>query len=177
LIKVPCTPYDPADARKLVAASGYTNPTVHLLAIGTTVAQFIQAEEAAVGINVVITTVDNATSLTYRAAGNYDAALGGRTLSGPDPSGMTYPFFDTAGDLNVSGYSNPRMDYVLTHGLEATNPKARAVYYHVAMQILHDDRPVIVLYDQTAIAAYSTSVTGVEQASSGFVSVADAQFK
>ena len=31
LIKVPCTPYDPADARKLVATSGFPNPTVHLL--------------------------------------------------------------------------------------------------------------------------------------------------
>ena len=29
--KVPCTPYDPADAKRLVAASGFSNPTVHLL--------------------------------------------------------------------------------------------------------------------------------------------------
>ena len=27
-IKVPCTPYDPADARRLVARSGIANPTV-----------------------------------------------------------------------------------------------------------------------------------------------------
>src|SRR5262249_24610805 len=141
-VKVPCTPYDPADARKLVAASGVSNPTVHLLALGGTTAieaQFIQSEAAAVGINVVIETTDNATSLLRRASGSYDAALGGRTLNSFDPSGMTYPFFDTGGDLNVSGYSNPRMDYVLAHGLQATDPKARAVYYHVAMQILHDD--------------------------------------
>ena len=56
--KVPCTPYDPADAKKLVAASGFPNPTVHLLTPNATdcvrLAQFIQAEEAAVGINVVI---------------------------------------------------------------------------------------------------------------------------
>ena len=29
--KVPCTPYDPADAQQLVARSGIANPTVHLL--------------------------------------------------------------------------------------------------------------------------------------------------
>ena len=61
---MPCTPYDPADAKKLVAASGFPNPTVHLLTPNTSdrllVAQFIQAEEAAVGINVVIDTIDSA---------------------------------------------------------------------------------------------------------------------
>ena len=53
-----CTPYDPGDAKKLVAQSGFPNPTVHLLTSNATdmlqLAQFIQAEEAAVGINVVI---------------------------------------------------------------------------------------------------------------------------
>jgi peptide/nickel transport system substrate-binding protein len=179
-IKVPCTPYDPADARKLVAASGYSNPTVHLLAQSAVTpqfeAQFIQSEEAAVGINVVIETTDNATTLARRAAGTFDACLGGRQPGSPDPHQMTYPFFETAGDLNVSGYSNPRMDYVLTHGLEATNPKARAVYYQVAMQIIHDDRPVIVLYAPTFISAFSAVVSGVERTASGFVSVVNAQF-
>ncbi len=63
--KVPCTPYDPKDARKLVAASGIQNPTVHLLTSlindDRVVAQFIQAQEAAVGINVVIDSTDTAT--------------------------------------------------------------------------------------------------------------------
>ena len=181
-IRVPCTPYDPADARNLVAASGYSNPTVHLLAAGGPTsqfeAQFIQSEEAAVGINVVIETADNATTTTRRTAGSFDACLGGRQPGSPDPHDMTYPILATAGDINFSGYSNPRMDYVLTHGLEATNPKARAVYYHVAMQIIHDDRPIIVLYAPTGIAAYnSTSATGVERTTSGFVSVVNAQLR
>ena len=29
--KVPCTPYDPTDAKKLVSQSGFSNPTVHLM--------------------------------------------------------------------------------------------------------------------------------------------------
>ena len=35
-IKVPCTPYNPRDAKKLVAKSGFPNPTVHLLTGNTT---------------------------------------------------------------------------------------------------------------------------------------------
>src|SRR5205814_2107464 len=45
--KVPCTPYDPNDAKKLLATSGFPNPTVHLLVAVTSdnlrLAQFIQA--------------------------------------------------------------------------------------------------------------------------------------
>src|SRR5262249_19874697 len=70
---VRCTPYDPGNAKKLVAKSGIANPTVHLLATaGSTLAQFIQAQEAAVGINVVIDTVDQATLTAREQAGNFD---------------------------------------------------------------------------------------------------------
>ena len=59
--KVPCTPYNPKHAKQLVAESGFSHPTVHLLT-GTRdevrLAQFIQAQEDAVGINVVIESVD-----------------------------------------------------------------------------------------------------------------------
>src|SRR5205085_797687 len=33
---IPCTPYNPSDARRLVAASGFPNPTVHLMARNST---------------------------------------------------------------------------------------------------------------------------------------------
>ena len=56
-------PTTPKHAKKLVAASGFPNPTVHLLTTNTTdrlrLAQFIQAQEAAVGINVVIDSTDS----------------------------------------------------------------------------------------------------------------------
>ena len=55
---IKCTPYDPTQAKALVAASGISNPTVNLMvptaAVGLRQAQFLQAEEAAVGIKVNI---------------------------------------------------------------------------------------------------------------------------
>jgi len=56
--RITCTPYDPADARRLVAASGVAHPTLHVV-VGPgsddrRLAEFIQAQEAAVGIEVVI---------------------------------------------------------------------------------------------------------------------------
>jgi peptide/nickel transport system substrate-binding protein len=180
-LTIPCTPYDPADARKLVARSGFTNPTVHLLVASVldrlTLAQFIQAEEAAVGINVVIDSTDNVTAVSRAQAGNFDVYVFGKTASVPDPID-NFGGLETTSGTNYGGYSNPRLDYVLANALKATQFEPRVVNYRVAAEIVHDDRPVIPLYHLTTFAAYSTNVTGVEQApASADILVAYAQLK
>src|SRR4051794_30219800 len=51
---VKCTPYNPAQAKKLVQQSGVSSPTVHLMvptgSVALRQAQFLQSEEQAVGI-------------------------------------------------------------------------------------------------------------------------------
>jgi peptide/nickel transport system substrate-binding protein len=177
-MKVPCTPYDPRDARRLVAASGVASPTVHILT-GTgnnTLAQFIQAQEAAVGINVVIDTADGAALTALRDSGHFDVTGAAMVPGQPDPNTEIYQQIVTSGARNYGGYSNPRLDYVLANGLKATEPKARAVDYHVAQQIIHDDRPLIVLYNGVTIVGVSRNVTGVQLTPVGAVTVVNARF-
>jgi peptide/nickel transport system substrate-binding protein len=177
--RVPCTPYDPADARKLVAASGFANPTVHLLATSTTsrLAQFIQAEEAQVGIDVVIDSTDMATNQSFTLGGHFDTALV-TSASDPDPNTLLYNALDTNGATNAPGYSNPRLDYVLAHALEASSFKARAVDYRVAQQIIHDDRPIIVLYSRPLFLAFNSSLlSGIALTATGSPSLVNAQYK
>ena len=95
---VKCTPYNPAEAKKLVQQSGVSYPTVHLMVptatAGLRLAQFIQAEEAAVGINVIILSTDFVTSLSKADAGTYDMfqiGWSGRV----DPDGNIYQFVAT----------------------------------------------------------------------------------
>jgi peptide/nickel transport system substrate-binding protein len=178
-IKVPCTPYDPADARKLVASSGFQSPTIHMLENGfDRTAQLIQADEAAVGINVVIDPAGSNAAETARLnAGDFDTWLGAREPGAPDPHQVIYRVVGTNRDNNYGRYSNPRLDYVLANGLKATQMKARAVYYRVAQQIIHDDRPLIVLDNRTSLVAYSTGVTGVALDYKGQVQLANAQLK
>jgi peptide/nickel transport system substrate-binding protein len=180
LTKIPCTPYDPQDARRLVAKSGSPNPTVHLLSANDTtslaLAQFIQAEEAAVGINVVLDTTDSSTELARLTAGSFDAALNSWSGQG-DPNGNTYRFFDTAGTSNYGGYSSPRMDYVLANGLKAVQQKDRAVNYRVAQQIAQNDRPRIFLDAPLQVTAYSTSVGGIAINNGGQLLLGYAQLK
>jgi peptide/nickel transport system substrate-binding protein len=178
LTKIPCTPYDPNDARKLVAASGIPNPSFRLLVSNTPDglrrAQFIQAQAEAVGFDVAIDAVDSATTTFRRTSGDFDVYLGGLTPGGVDPSSTD--FLGTADVRNYPGYSNPRLDYVLANGLKATDPNARAVNYRVAQQIVQADRPYIPLYNPATFVGVSTSVTGVGLRGDGVIDVSHARY-
>jgi peptide/nickel transport system substrate-binding protein len=176
-----CTPYDPADARKLVARSGIANPTVHWLTTTATdnvrLAQFLQAEEAAVGINVVIDTVDSATVAANVASGNFDTMLAG-PASGANPDVNFYRYFASSGSSNFGGYSNPRLDLILSNTRNANTPAALRTLYHAAQQILIADRPAIILYHSARYAGVRDDVAGVQQFSADLVlRVAFAQYK
>lgn len=161
---IKCTPYDPQDARKLVARSGYSNPTVHLLVTTSTIslqlAQFIQAEEAAVGINVVIDSADPSTQLSLQASGGFETVNGGWSGS-PAVDRNVYQFIDTNGSRNYGGYSNPRVDRILDRARRSTDPKEMKALYHQALAIVLAARPIIFLDHATVYAAVSSAVKGV----------------
>jgi peptide/nickel transport system substrate-binding protein len=178
--KIPCTTYNPKDARKLVAASGFSNPTVRLLTRNLTdtlrEAQFIQAQEAAVGINVVIDVTDIATLQARETSGDFDAALYG-FAGDSDPNTVIGRFLLSTGDSNYSGYSNPRLDLILSNGVKATSIQARSTLYRVAQEIIAADRPIIYLFNAVTSGAASTAVTGVGMTANGLMTVANAQFR
>jgi peptide/nickel transport system substrate-binding protein len=179
--RVPCTRYDPKDAKRLVAASGYPLPiTVHLLipAGGNQLeSQVIQSEEAAVGFDVVVDSVAAATYLARANAGNFDVFQIAEPQTDPDPNSFIYPYLDTAGSLNRSGYSSPSLDYVLANALRATDPKARAVDYRVAQQIVHADRPIIVLRENVSYGVFDSTLKGIQFNPFGTLLFANAQYK
>jgi ABC-type transport system substrate-binding protein len=140
-------------------------------------AQLIQAEESAVVINVVIDEESAATFTALAVSGNFDAAVGSENAADPDPNSLIYKRVATTGDDNYGGYSNPRLDYVLNQALEATSFKARAVYYRVAQQIIHNDRPYIILYNPTTLLAYSAILKGIEVNPFGAPIFVNAQYR
>ena len=177
---VKCTPYNPTQAKQLVAQSGVSNPTVHLMVptatAGLRLAQFIQAQEQAVGINVVVDSTDFLTSLSKADAGTYDTfqiGWSGRV----DPDGNIYQFVATTGSQNDSGYSNPRLDLILDNARKATTTTARGTLYKAAEQILITDRPLIFLYFPVIRAGLAKQLQGVTMYPDTLVRVAFAQFK
>jgi len=177
---VKCTPYNPTQAKKLVQQSGISNPTVHLMVpVGTVAlrqAQFMQAEEEAVGIHVVIESTDFVTSLSKADAGTYDTfqiGWSGRV----DPDGNIYQFVGTTGSQNDSGYTNPRLDLILNNARKAATDKARQTLYRAAQRIMLTDRPLIYLYHAVTRAGLSKQLTGVTMYPDTLVRVAFAATK
>jgi peptide/nickel transport system substrate-binding protein len=177
---VKCTPFNPTQAKKLVAASGISNPTIHLMVPTATAAlrqaQFLQAEEAAVGIKVVIDSTDFVTSLAKADAGTYETfqiGWSGRV----DPDGNIYQFVATTGSQNDSGYSNPRLDLILNNARKAATTKARATLYRAAQKIMLADRPLIYLYHPVTRASVSTSLKGLRMYPDTLLRVAFAEYK
>jgi peptide/nickel transport system substrate-binding protein len=181
--KVPCTPYDPKDAKRLVAVSGYPLPiTVHLQIAsgnsgGLAEGQIIQSEEAAVGFNVILDVLPGPTYSAALQSGHFDVVVNAQSPTDPDPNSYIYPWFDTAGAGNFAGYSNPRLDYVLANALKATDPKARAVDYRAAQQILQADRPVIVLRESIQYGIFDSDLSGIQLNPFGVMILANAQYK
>jgi peptide/nickel transport system substrate-binding protein len=161
---IKCEKFSPARAKQLVQQSGISNPTVHLMVPTGTVAlqqaQFVQAEEKDVGINVVIDPTDFVTSLSKADAGTYEAfqiGWSGRV----DPDGNIYQFVATDGGQNDSGYSNPRLDLILRNARKATSEHARRTLYHAAQRIMLQDRPLIYLYHNVTRAGIAKNLTGI----------------
>ena len=177
---VKCTAYNPTQARKLVQSAGISNPTVHLMVpVGTVAlraAQFLQAQEEAVGIHLVIDTTDFVTSLSKADAGTYETfqiGWSGRV----DPDGNIYQFVSTTGSQNDSGYSNPRLDLILNNARKASTEKARKTLYRAAQKIILNDRPLIYLYHGVTRASLQKRVVGVKLYPDTLLRVAFAGYK
>src|SRR4051812_20727061 len=177
---VKCTPYNPAQAKKLVQQSGVSSPTVHLMvptgSVALRQAQFLQSEEQSVGINVVIDSTDFVTSLSKADAGTYDTfqiGWSGRV----DPDGNVYQFVGTTGSQNDSGYTNPRLDLILNNARKAATEKARRTLYRAAQKIMLADRPLIYLYHPVTRAGLNKSLKGVSLYPDTLLRVSFAQFK
>src|SRR5262249_13760108 len=136
----------------------------------------VQAQEAAVGINIVIDSLDGGAVPAQLEAGNFDVFLGSST-GDIDPDTLISQRNATSGSVNQSGYSNPRLHLILDNGRKALSEKARRTLYHAAETIIANDRPAIYLYHPVRFSAFNADLTGVRLRPDGFLRVAFAQYK
>jgi peptide/nickel transport system substrate-binding protein len=179
---IQCTPYDPAGARKLIAQSGIANPTVQMTIPASVqdevMAQFIQAEEQAVGINLVVTPLDIVSVNANASAGSYQTILAGSAPVKADPDWLYATFLNSSGQpSDGAGYADPRLTIVLRNSRRSVSEQARQTYFRVAQETLLADRPIIWLVHVINRAAVARNVTGVQVFADGQLRVAFAAFK
>jgi peptide/nickel transport system substrate-binding protein len=121
-----------------------------------------------VGFDVQLQPTEFVSSLSKADAGSFDTfnvGWSGRV----DPDGNIYGFVASPGTLNDTGYSNPKLDYILNGARKSTLEKSRITLYSAAMKIIHRDRPLIYLYHPVNYYGVTKKVTGVAVYGDGLI--------
>ncbi|QDZ12804.1 ABC transporter substrate-binding protein [Devosia ginsengisoli] len=169
-------PYDPEKAKELLAAAGAEGATLTFLVteggsgmldpvpMGTA----IQADLAAVGLNVEIKTYEWNTFLSEvnpGLEGKGDMAEMAWMTSDPD----TLPFltlrtaaWPAEGGFNSSYYSNPEVDELLDHARLSTDPEERGALYKQVQAITHEDAPWLFVANWKQNAVITSAVGDFE---------------
>jgi peptide/nickel transport system substrate-binding protein len=161
--------YDPEKAKQLIAdyrASGgnpdftfqdATSPN------NVQFATFLQAQWAAVGLNVKLQLDDIATVITTVVQGGNFQML--HWISGPyeNPYPFMYNQFHTGGINNYGKYSNPQVDAALDEATSTTDPAERIAAYQKAQELLNDDLAVAWMARAAKAAIARPNVKGVSR--------------
>ncbi len=179
-------PYDPAMARGLLEAAGYSaharplRLTYMTTPEGLRLAEVIQAMLRRVGIKIDIHTNEWATFYSDLRNGNFDIASSQWVGIG-DPH-QYYEIFDShmtpaAGGNNRGDYSNPRMDQLVEAGDATIDPVVRCAIYRDVQRLSAADLPYVSLWWDDNVAAFDRRLTGFEPYPNGsLLSLAAAVF-
>ena len=174
----------PSTRRSSSPTSGFPNPTVHLLTSNTTDSAPAGAVHPGAGGGGRDQRRDRLGRQrdghgAARRAGTSTRASTAASAGRRRPEHATSTaFVATSGSRNYSGYSNPRLDLILANGLKATEHRrhGRRSTAWRSRSSPTTGRSSSSTTRRT-FAAFSTNLTGVQLASNGVLSVANARFK
>ena len=173
-------PYDPAAARAALAEAGWIDrdgdgilerdggPFRFELAINTGAAagwdamQIIQADLRAVGIDAQPRRFDPSTLQTRLVEQDFDAAAAAFAI---DTSlDFRYAFHSKSiggGGANYAAYANPEADRLMDSFATRDDPLQGREDLHQLQQILHNDQPILVLWEPQTLAAFDDRLESV----------------
>ena len=123
-------------------------------------AQLIQEELRAVGVEVTLDLMDNATMQDRVRRGAYDAAIQA-WANGPRPSFDLTPMWVAGGGQNYAHYTNPEFDRWLQTATTARTPAVALRAWRAALGILVQDAPAIALAAPDNVAAIDRRISNV----------------
>lgn len=138
------------EAKKLLAEAGYPNgenfPILEVKVSSgfyTTVLEAIQQMwKNNLNIDVAVRTEESKITLPFRQSGNYQIARTSWTGDYNDPLTMLQ-IMTSESDINYSGFSNERYDYLINFATTSTNEKDRMEALKEAEAILFEEMPII----------------------------------
>ncbi|MFF5054628.1 ABC transporter substrate-binding protein [Micromonospora sp. NPDC000663] len=175
-----CPAHDPAKAKQLLTEAGVQTPyPVTVLASNTPdtlrLAQALQAMVKEGGFDLKINPVEYSSLLDEQDRGNFELLQLG--WSGRiDPDANITNFVGTGASQNVSGYSNPQLDTLLTQARQAGDVEERKKLYGQAVTLLQQDDALIYLYRQRNLTAVAKQIQGLQVFPDGVIRAAFAGY-
>ncbi len=167
---MPPYPYDPEQAKRLLAEAGYPNgfSVTYVTTkdeLAEKVAESIQSDLAKVGVKVRIELMTFPTYLTAVGRHEISFAYTGWVMDFPDPWDFLEVKFHSRmitpeNSNNDTNYANPEVDRLLDQARAEQNRAKRLALYHQVEEILYDDCPWIWHYHAMVVEVVQPYVKG-----------------
>ena len=165
---LPAIPYAPEEARALLEEAGAVGASIEVMitsgsSYNTQVAQLLQAQLAAVGLNVTIATVDTPTWWDKVTTADYAITPSWWYNETTDPDqAVRWALCGACGNSSFySYYDNPEVDALTEQALRERDPEARRALYSEIQRISLDEVAQVPLYYPPYTIAMSDSVEGL----------------
>jgi peptide/nickel transport system substrate-binding protein len=171
---LPISPRDVVKAKALLSAARASNPVVAIVVPNTPeilqAAQVIQAMANETGFDIRIQATEFASSLQLSEKGDFEAfqiGWSGRT----DPDGNIYNFVSCEAPpaLNIARYCNQDVDRELDAARAVAEPTERFAHYRSVAEHTLEDLPIIYLYHNKWLWAFSRKLEGFAPSPDGLI--------
>jgi oligopeptide transport system substrate-binding protein len=153
-LKLQGLPYDPAQARQLLAESKYGGPqglppiVYSAAGIGTTagadVAAMAQMWEQNLGVRITIENLEPDKYYDLLYSGKHGQIFsGGWCADYPDPENFSDVLFHSGAQQNIGNYSNPALDAILDQARTEQDVSRRIGLYQQAEQLIVQEAPAL----------------------------------
>ena len=163
-------PFDPEEARRLLAASKYGSaealPEIVITEVGggaegrIDTQAFIEQWKQELGIDVRIEQTDFATFLDDQDGGRLQMFNAGWIMDYPDPEDILDLKFHSGSSLNDVNYENAEVDALLEQARIEQDPGARLALYQEAERLIIDDAVWLPLYFSQSHVVVNEDVQG-----------------
>jgi ABC-type transport system substrate-binding protein len=145
-------PYDPGQARQLLAASKYGSSLPPIVYTDAGLGSYISADIAAMaemweqnlGVTITVENLEPDYFFDAIYSGGHGQLFGGGWCADyPDPENFADVLFHSAAQQNNGGYSNPELDALLEQARVEQDVTKRIALYQQAEQLIVNDAPVL----------------------------------